>query len=107
MASSETDFEVSSPAELITTYRRLADDLERVGRDGPESIAPEVSISDWMIAKRAVPILLGTVLGHPTVGDGRPAATTEIVYWDEHWQLARTLTRWYRLGRPLVGGGNQ
>lgn len=107
MTSVEADPSFSSPKELIEIYRRLANDLEQVGRDGPESIAPEVSISDWMIAKRAVPIMVGTVLGHPTVADGRPAATTEIVYWDEHWQLARTLTRWYRLGRPLVGGSNQ
>lgn len=97
----------SAPQEMIEIFRHLANDLERVGREGPESIAPEVSISDWMIAKRAVPIMVGTVLGHPTVADGKPAATTEIVYWDEHWQLARTLTRWYRLGRPLVGGSNQ
>lgn len=107
MLGSEADLSFSSPKELIEIYRRLANDLEKVGRDGPETIAPEVSISDWIIAKRAVPIMLGTVLGHPTVADGRPAATTEIVYWDEHWQLARTLTRWYRLGRPLVGGNHQ
>ncbi|WP_075292024.1 hypothetical protein [Pararhizobium arenae] len=107
MPRSEAELSFSSPKELIEIYRRLANDLEQVGRDGPESIAPEVSISDWIIAKRAVPILLGTVLGHPTVRDGKPAASTEIVYWDEHWQLARTLNRWYRLGRPLIGGSNQ
>lgn len=107
MLSHPLDLEISAPQEMIEIYRRLANDLEQVGRYGPESIAPETSISDWMIAKRAVPILLGTVLGHPRVEDGKPAATTEIVYWDEHWQLARTLTRWYRLGRPLVGGNNQ
>ncbi|WP_312417501.1 hypothetical protein [Shinella sp.] len=101
------DLEISAPQEMIDIYRRLANDLEQVGRDGPEAIAPKVSISDWMIAKRAVPILLGTVVGHPRVEDGKPAATTEIVFWDEHWQLARTLTRWYRLGRPLVGGQSQ
>jgi hypothetical protein len=107
MLSRPLDLEISAPQEMIEIYRRLANDLEQVGQDGPESIAPEVSISDWMIAKRAVPIMVGTVLGHPTVADGRPAATTEIVFWDERWQLARTLTRWYRLGRPLVGGSNQ
>ncbi len=107
MRSLPLDLEISAPQEMIEVYRRLAEDLERVGRNGPESIAPDTSISDWVIAKRAVPILLGTVLGHPHVKDGKPAATTEIVYWDEHWQLARTLTRWYRLGRPLVGGSNQ
>ncbi|WP_426122501.1 hypothetical protein [Pararhizobium sp. PWRC1-1] len=107
MLSHTLDLEISAPREMIEIYRRLANDLEQIGRDGPESVAPEVLISDWMIAKRAVPILLGTVLGHPSVNDGKPAATTEIVYWDEHWQLARTLTRWYRLGRPLIGGNNQ
>lgn len=107
MLSNALGLEIAAPQEMIEIYRRLATDLERVGRDGPESIAPEVSISDWMIAKRAVPIMVGKVLGHSTVADGKHAATTEIVYWDEQWQLARTLTRWYRLGRPLVGGSNQ
>lgn len=99
--------QISAPHEMIKIYRRLANDLERVSKLGPEAIAPETSISDWVIAKRAVPILVGTVLGHPTVENGKPAATTEIVFWDEHWQLARTLTRWYRLGRPLIGGDSQ
>lgn len=107
MLSHPTGLEISATQEMIEIYRRLANDLEHVSRDGPESIAPEASISDWIIAKRAVPILLGTVLGHPRVADGKPAATTEIVFWDEHWQLARTVNRWYRLGRPLVGGRNQ
>ncbi len=107
MLSHPLNLNISAPEEMVEIYRRLASDLEKVERDGPESIAPDASISDWMIAKRAVPILLGTVLGHPHVADGKPAATTEIVYWDDHWQLARTLTRWYRLGRPLTGGSNQ
>ncbi|MQB22586.1 hypothetical protein DXT90_18335 [Agrobacterium tumefaciens] len=107
MFSHPLGLEFSAPEEMIEIYRNLANDLERVGQDGPESIVPEVSISDWIIAKRAVPIIVGTVLGHPTVTDGKPAATTEIIYWDEHWQLARTLNRWYRLGRPLIGGSNQ
>lgn len=107
MLSHPLNQEISAPQEMIELYRRLADDLELVGRDGPETIAPVTSISDWVIAKRTVPILVGTVLGHPTVLDGKPAATTEIVFWDEHWQLARTLTGWYRLGRPLIGGDNQ
>lgn len=107
MSSDPHVLEISAPHEMIEVYRRLADDLERVSRDGPAAIAPTASISDWIVAKRAVPILVGTVLGHPHVKDGKAAATTEVVFWDEHWQLARTLTRWYRLGRPLVGGSNQ
>lgn len=107
MLSSPLDPKISAPQEMIEIYRRLVDDLEQVAKHGPDSIAPAVSISDWIVAKRAVPVLVGTVLGHPRVEDGKAAASTEIVFWDEHWQLARTVTRWYRLGRPLVGGLSQ
>ncbi|KNY32194.1 hypothetical protein AKG12_21170 [Agrobacterium sp. SUL3] len=96
-----------SAQEVIETYRRLADDLETLGQVGPESIAPLVSVMDWTYAKRTVPIIIGEVLGHPHILDGTTAATTQVVYVDEHWQLARTINRWYRLGRPLIGGETQ
>lgn len=95
------------PEELVKIHRRIASDLERVIRVGPESIAPLVSVMDWTYAKRTVPIIVGEVLGHPHILDGTTAATTQVVYVDEHWQLARTINRWYRLGRPLIGGETQ
>lgn len=107
MISSEIDFEVSSPAELIATYRRLADDLERFATLGPGSVHSETSISSWVLAKRTVPVLMGAMAGHPNIKTGNIGFTTELVYVDQSNHLARTINRWYRLGRPLVGGASQ
>ncbi|KQY03690.1 hypothetical protein ASD36_15090 [Rhizobium sp. Root1334] len=107
MVSSEIDFEVSSPAELVATYRRLADDLERFASLGPGSVHSETSVSAWVLAKRTVPVLMGTMAGHPTIKTGNVGFTTEVVYVDQSNHLARTINRWYRLGRPLVGGASQ
>lgn len=107
MHSPPLDLETPSPQEMIAAYRRLADDLEAFGRVGLQAVESPATISEWVIAKRAVPILLGTVTGHPRISSGKAAATTEIVFWDEQQRLARTINRWYRLGRPLIGGSSQ
>lgn len=107
MVSSETDFEVSSPAQLSAIYWRLADELERFAALGPGSVHSETSISSWVLAKRAVPVLMGTMAGHPNIKTGNVGFTTELIYVDQSNNLARTINRWYRLGRPLVGGPSQ
>lgn len=107
MHSPPLDLEIPPPQDMIAAYRRLADDLEAFGRVGLRAVDSTTTISEWIVAKRAVPILLGTVTGHPSIASGKAAATTEIVFWDEQLRLARTINRWYRLGRPLVGGTSQ
>lgn len=107
MPRSEADPSFSSPKELIETYRRLADDLERFASLGPGSVHSETSISSWVLAKRTVPVLMGTMAGHPTIRTGNVGFTTEVVYVDQSNHLARTVNRWYRLGRPLIGGASQ
>nr|CAD6615004.1 hypothetical protein RFYW14_02770 [Pseudorhizobium flavum] len=107
MGSSEIDIQVSSPADLVATYRRLADDLERFASLGPGSVHSETSISAWVFAKRAVPVLMGSMAGHPTIKTGNIGFTTEVVYVDQSNHLARTVNRWYRLGRPLIGAPSQ
>lgn len=107
MPRSEADPSFSSPKELVETYRRLADDLERYAALGPGSVQSSTSISAWVLAKRTVPVLMGTMAGHPTIKTGNIGFTTEVVYVDENLHLARTVNRWYRLGRPLVGGPSQ
>jgi hypothetical protein len=84
---------------LVARLRDLADDLEGFHEHGhiPE-IA--VAIEDWVLLRRAVPCLVGTMSGHPTVGDGNAGATTELFVFDTEAGIARTFNRWYRLGRP-------
>ena len=83
---------------LAERMRELALALHEIALVGPEGIDATVMISDWVSAKRAVPILVGRMAGHPTIKDGRIGATTEIYFLDEAAGLARSFNRWYRLG---------
>lgn len=95
---------ISSVAELpalVERLRELATSLEKVAASGSPDGEACVAISDWVVAQRAVPILVGTMNGHPTVQDGRAGATTEIYYVDQEAGLVRTFNRWYRLRTPM------
>ncbi|MDP9630367.1 UNVERIFIED_ORG: hypothetical protein J2W85_002441 [Ensifer adhaerens] len=88
--------------ELAESYRKLADDLERFATEGTASITSQVMISEWFVAKRAVPALIGMMRGHPNIKNGNAGLTTELVFWDENLCVARSMNRWYRLGRPFL-----
>ncbi len=92
----------TDPAYLVSSLRRLADDLEAYLEDGADSIRPLTTISQWAVARRTVPALIGTVHGHPTIKDGHIGVSTEIVFCDIQQGLARSHNRWYRLGSPIV-----
>ena len=42
----------------------------------------------------------GIVTGHPLLPDGREIVTSQLMYLDPAMGLARTLSRWYRVGTP-------
>lgn len=85
-----------SRASLIQTLRCLADDLESIAED--VEALPAVAINSWALAQRPVPCLMGRTLGHPSIDDGRPALSSELFYLDPGRGIARTMSRWYRLG---------
>ncbi|WP_189591076.1 DUF6634 family protein [Mesorhizobium sp. M8A.F.Ca.ET.207.01.1.1] len=82
----------------------LATDLERVRRGvSPEAIAggSAPSLDRWILTQRAVPCLAGLSTGHPRLlGKDRLIATSDLWVLSEDQNWARTLSRWYRLGRP-------
>lgn len=89
-------------ADLADRLRDLAFALDELNSVGHRGIQTSVCISDWVLARRAVPILVGRMNGHPGIKDGNIGATTEIFFIDATAGLARSLNRWYRLGP----GGN-
>jgi hypothetical protein len=90
----------------------LAADLEIVSSTLPfpldQMLArgyPDAPILDeWRYALRPVPCLVGFSTGHPRLpGDRRSIVTSEIVLIAEEIGWARSLSRWYQLGRRLDG----
>ena len=80
--------------------RRLLADLEGIEagwRPSARDLAAAPVLDDWRIAHRAVPCLAGHVAGHPRIGEGRPALTSELWLIAPEAGYARTLSRLYRL----------
>lgn len=83
---------------LVSRLRALADDLENLNEYDTGKAQPSVMINEWALAKRAVPCLIGIPKGHPRIEDGHPLFSSSLFYLDEDRGIARSFSRWYRLG---------
>jgi hypothetical protein len=74
----------------------------------PEDLATDAPLLDrWLVAHRPVACLLGQSTGHPLLpGVNREIVTSDLMLMSRDHEWARTLSRWYRLGRP-AGGARQ
>ena len=81
----------------------LVIDMEKI-RSGvpPERLAQGAPILDrWVMTQRPEVCLAGLSTGHPKLmGGARPIVTSDLWLMSRDRQWARTLSRWYRLGRP-------
>ena len=79
-------------------------DMEAIRRGTPpEDLSQGKApwLDRWTIAVRPVPCLAGLSSGHPKLpGDNRLIGTSDLWLMANDWTWARTLSRWYRLGRP-------
>lgn len=93
------DIEQARLAALLSDMDRL-----RVGVS-PEHLAADTPLLDrWTVGYRPVACLVGLSTGHPLLpGDGRQIATSDLMLMSQDRSWARTLSRWYRLGRPADG----
>jgi len=82
---------------LVEKLRRLADDLADL-EHCHGAISPSAAFNTWTLGKRVVPCLVGRALGHPSITDGKAAFSSELFYFDPDRGIARTMSRWYRLG---------
>lgn len=101
-------FPSQSDLREITKYDRLVDDL-KFALSNPLSTVGDSEkfplLEDWSIATRQAPCLLGAAYGHPTFpGREFPFTSSELVLFAPEFGLARTRSRWFRLGSPLETG---
>jgi hypothetical protein len=87
----------------IDRLLRLATDLKAI-RDGSGPTANDLGdapiLNKWTPEVRPAPCLVGSVTDHPRLpGIGRPIITSDLWVLAEDQGWARTLSRWYRLGR--------
>lgn len=88
----------------------LVADMERIRRcELPQALidGKDAPILDrWILGHRSVPCLVGLSTGHPRLaGVNRTIATSDLWLMSKDRTWARTLSRWYRLGRPAEQSG--
>ena len=88
----------TEPEILIPRLERLTRDLEEISRKNHRMSGSSVLLEDFFLCQRAVPCLAGHMFGHPEIDNGSPGFTSELFYLDPERRVARTLSRWYRLG---------
>lgn len=87
--------------ETALVLRQLSDDLAEIAYGNVPGGSAELPILHrWALATHEVPHIVGHSEDHPILGD-RPISTSQLYFISEELGLARTLSRWYRLGEPL------
>ncbi|WP_245496000.1 DUF6634 family protein [Rhizobium leguminosarum] len=88
-------------SDLINRLRSIADDLGAIEQRPLGTIPEGLLIRNWALAQRTVPCLIGNATGHPMIGNERPMFSSPIYYIDTERRVARTFSRWYRLGNRV------
>lgn len=86
----------------IVRLRGLVQDLDdiRRGRHPDKArLASCPTIHEWQGITRPDPCLTGIMFNHPTIADGRQGVTTGLWVLAPTLGYARTITRFYALGR--------
>ena len=91
------DFEIERLERLLTDVKVIR------ASQGPKraDLADAPLLTDFRRATIALPCLVGAVCDHPRLpGDLRPIHTSELWVFAPSQGWARTMSRFYRLGRP-------
>ena len=93
--------DIAKLVEDVHGIDQLSIDLMMVA-EGHFNVPEDAPILDqWNYAKAPAMCLTGRVSGHPKLpGTSRPIFTSDLFLIAEDMGLARTMSRWYRLGRP-------
>ncbi|MEO9960688.1 MAG: DUF6634 family protein [Nisaea sp.] len=95
-----TQTERANFERTIELYASLIADLQEIIDKGwPSSDElPDAPVLDcWGLSHTRVPCIVGSVTGHPELEGG---ITTSALYaWSRSLGVARTQSRWYRLGK--------
>lgn len=102
--------------ELVTfrfddpsVIRRVLGDLEQLeagNLDMAGILATAPLLEKYKLVLGWSHAMKGIVTGHPLLPDGKEIVTSQLMYLDPSIGLARTLSRWYRIGAPCQQRGN-
>ena len=89
--------------------QRLTDDILSVSSLGVDAsaLAAAPILDEYAYVPQSSLALTGIVTGHPRILNGDRCMTTQVFYLDVELGIARTVNRWYRLGRPHGSEGRR
>lgn len=95
----DREFKTPQAAALVfaDNLDMLAIDLRKAATGDLSFVKPTVELHYWSNSLRTVPTLSGFGAGHPTFRNGE-IHTSQLFFIDPDVGLARTFSRWYRLG---------
>lgn len=97
----DDDF-LEDPEREVAALERLAVDLRRIAsgaRPNDQELSTAPLIDGWQLAGMVSPCLTGKILGRPLLC-GPSIETSQVWALAPKLRWARTMSRWYRLGRP-------
>lgn len=90
---------------LAERFASATADLRRLAkgwRPTETDLIGAVGLENWMVAiDGEMPVLIGESVGHPHLGD-QWITTSPVLWINEDRTIARTLSRWYRLGKSAL-----
>jgi len=100
-ADGDTSARPGDPRDISQRLWELADDLAMIkAGQGPSQAELDAApvLQDWYLELEVGLVLVGRVEGHPVLGS-RWIRTSLLYHFDKLRSFARTLSRYYRLGR--------
>lgn len=101
--SADVEFELNRIERLLSDLKRIRDSVA----PNADDLTSAPVLDYYVVAARPCPCLAGNVTGDPLVRSRR-VVTSDLWVMAPELGWARTLSRFYALGRPLgIDGGNQ
>jgi hypothetical protein len=92
--------ELESEIHRLRGLVHALEDIRRGRHPNKAALASCPRIASWRAIPRPDPRLTGIMFNHPHIADGRPGITTGLWVLAPTLGYARTITRFYALGRP-------
>jgi hypothetical protein len=93
---------VPDPLKRLKEAAAALKRLERGELPSPQELAAAPKLDWWYLTERYGHLALGGVVtGHPNLPEGAHIVTSWLLWVAEDKRAARTLSRFYRLGRPF------
>lgn len=87
--------------EKLEAAQAALEAIEAGREPTPGQLAEAPLLDAWAASEMGGNRICGFVEGHPRITDG-PATTSAVIFYADDRSWCRTISRYYRLGRPLA-----